>query len=55
MRVKRGRKGAIALKIDLEKAYDWLIWNFIEDTLHDIGIPSDLVKLIMFYITTNSF
>lgn len=35
------------LKIDLEKAYDYLEWPFIEDTLVDAGLPSKLVSVIM--------
>lgn len=36
---KSGNKGWMAIKIDLEKAYDKLKWSFIKDTLIDIGIP----------------
>ncbi|KAE8685495.1 hypothetical protein F3Y22_tig00111096pilonHSYRG00014 [Hibiscus syriacus] len=40
-------KGFMALKIDLEKAYEWLKWNFIQDTLTDIGLPVNLRNLVM--------
>ena len=33
MRRKKGRKGFMAIKVDLEKAYDRLSWNFIRETL----------------------
>ncbi|XP_072059052.1 uncharacterized protein [Arachis hypogaea] len=46
MRNKKGRKGWMAIKIDLEKAYDILKWNFIEDTLSDIGLPSQFISTI---------
>lgn len=36
----------MAIKIDLEKAYDCLSWEFIKDTLEDIGFPIDLVNII---------
>lgn len=36
----------MAIKINLEKAYDRLIWEFVRDTLHDIGFPDGFVNLI---------
>lgn len=36
----------MAIKIDLEKAYDRLKWEFVKDTLEDIGFPGNLVNLI---------
>lgn len=37
MKRKKGRKGWILLKLDLEKAYDRIIWDFLEDTLIAAG------------------
>ena len=42
----------MAIKVDLEKAYDRLSWNFIRDTLIDARFPSDLIRLIMQCIET---
>lgn len=39
MRNKSRRQAWIAVKIDLEKAYDKIDLGFIDDTLVDIGIP----------------
>ena len=37
----------MAIKIDLEKAYDRLNWNFILDTHRDVGLPDNLSSLIL--------
>lgn len=42
----------MAIKVDLEKAYDQLSWHFIYETLKETGIPGDLIHLIMSCITS---
>lgn len=42
----------MAIKVDLEKAYDRLSWDFIYETLREFGLPTILVRLIMECITT---
>ena len=54
MQRKIGKKCLIAIKIDLEKAYDKLNWSFIHETLMELSLPFDLVHLIMECITFNS-
>ena len=44
----------MALKIDLEKAYDKLEWSFIRDMLIRINLPTDLIETIMSCVTTVS-
>lgn len=34
-----GGKGPMIFKIDLEKAYDHLEWDFKRSTLKDMGLP----------------
>ena len=43
----RGKKGGMAIKVDLEKAYDRLRWSFIHQTLRLVGFPVGLIELIM--------
>lgn len=42
----------MALKIDLEKAYDRLLWDFIKDTLKESGFNDVWIQNIMACITT---
>ena len=55
MRNKKGKKGWMTIKVDLEKSYDQLDWRFLEDTLHHIGIGGSLSKLIMECVSSPSF
>ena len=47
MTLKKGKMGFMAIKIDLEKAYNRLEWNFIRDVLELYRLPPSLIKLIM--------
>ncbi|MDV3157560.1 MAG: reverse transcriptase family protein, partial [Candidatus Phytoplasma australasiaticum] len=47
MKKKTGSKGIMVLKIDLEKAYDRLSWDFIKETLEDVGFNNIWVRNIM--------
>lgn len=51
----RGRKMGIAVKLDLEKAYDKVHWDFLEDRLLDAGFPSLLITVIMHCVSSTSF
>lgn len=52
MRRKQGTKGFMAIKIDFEKAYDRLNWQFIRDTLLQMNIPILLIDIIMECVTS---
>lgn len=43
----KGKEGFMAIKIDLEKAYDKLEWSFIRERLVSINLPMDMAALIM--------
>ena len=53
MRIKKGQTGWLAVKVDLEKAYDRLDWSFIKDTLSLVGISGRLLQLIMACISSS--
>ncbi|CAL1395909.1 unnamed protein product [Linum trigynum] len=53
LRKKKGKRGGLVLKIDLEKAYDRLRWDFLRDTLKEVGFPSTWINCIMFCVEHN--
>ena len=54
MSLKKGKTGFMAIKIDLEKAYDRLEWHFIKDVLELYRLPPSLIKLIMSCVSSSS-
>ena len=52
MSSKKGRDGVMAIKIDLEKAYDLLEWDFIRDTLKLFKFPEHLSSIILSSISS---
>lgn len=52
MRNKRGKIRQTAIKVDFKKAYDRLRWDFIYDTLNDVGLPKNFIRITMECITT---
>ena len=55
LRYWKGRTGYVAIKLDLEKAYDRLEWSFIQDTLVFFQFPPNLITLIMNMISSTRF
>lgn len=46
LRYTSGRRGGIVLKLDMEKAYDRMSWQFIVESLKDEELPNTMVKAI---------
>lgn len=56
IRQSEGRKrGLVALKLDISKAYDRVEWSFVQGTLQKLGFSVKWVDLIMNFISTASF
>lgn len=43
----------MVLKLDMEKAYDRMRWQFIEESLKDAGLPNMMSEAIMVIIKSN--
>lgn len=54
MHKRKEEKGYLLFKIDFEKAYDRVDWNFLRRTLCDFGFPPQTVNLIMNCTTSTS-
>jgi len=52
---KNKMKGVVGIKLDMEKAYDRVEWNFLEATLITMGFPRKLVSTVMVCVRSVSF
>jgi hypothetical protein len=51
----KGRKGYMALKLDMSKVYDRVKWDFLELLMQRIGFDERWMELIMTYVRTVSY
>lgn len=50
-----GKKGFMAAKLDMSKAYDWIDWSFIEKIMKKLGFDAEWVDVLMKCVTTMSY
>ena len=52
---KKGKKGSVALKLDISKAFDQVEWNFLRGIMEKLGFLETLVDRVMGCVTISYF
>lgn len=51
----RERKGFMAIKLDMSKAYDWEEWIFLEAMMRKLGFSEKWIDIIMKCVSLVSY
>ena len=54
MQQMKGPNGIMVIKIDLDKAYDCINWDFLLETLNEIGLNKWLIDIIWQYVSPSN-
>ena len=54
MHSSKNKKGTMAIKVDLHKAYDSVDWQFLDQVLVSFGFQDRIKRLIMFCVSSSS-
>ena len=52
---KKGKKGTLALKLDISRAYDRVEWQFLQGIMEKMGFPTQWIERVMSCVITPSF
>ena len=52
---KKGKKGYMALKLDVSKAYDRMEWPFLQGVMQWLGFLETWIERVMSCVATTSF